>query len=75
MITFDDAELRQDGKVVLSGLSGMIDGGSLTALTGPNGSGKTTLFRAIAGLHPPSMPPRPGCCCRPFMNGIPNAAP
>ena len=75
MITFDDAELRQDGKVVLSGLSGMIDGGSLTALTGPNGSGKTTLFRAIAGLHPPSMPPRPGFYCRSSTNGTHKAAP
>jgi ABC-type multidrug transport system ATPase subunit len=40
--------------VILSGLSGTIAPGSLTALIGPNGSGKTTLLRTIAVLHPPA---------------------
>lgn len=52
MITFVDVELRHGERIVLSGLSGVIETGSLTALIGPNGSGKTTLLRAIAGLHP-----------------------
>jgi zinc/manganese transport system ATP-binding protein len=52
MITLDNVELRHGDRIVLSGLSGAIETGSLTALIGSNGSGKTTLLRAIAGLHP-----------------------
>jgi zinc/manganese transport system ATP-binding protein len=52
MITLDNIELRHGARVVLSGLSGTIPSGSLTALVGANGAGKTTLLRAIAGLHP-----------------------
>jgi zinc/manganese transport system ATP-binding protein len=52
MITLDNVELRHGERIVLFGLCGRIETGSLTALIGPNGSGKTTLLRAIAGLHP-----------------------
>jgi zinc/manganese transport system ATP-binding protein len=50
-ITLSGVELRHGTQVILSGLSGSIAPGSLTALIGPNGSGKTTLLRAVAGLH------------------------
>jgi zinc/manganese transport system ATP-binding protein len=52
MIELCDVELRHGSRVILSGLSGRFETGSLTALVGSNGSGKTTLLRAIAGLHP-----------------------
>lgn len=52
MIALSGVELRHGERVILSGLSGQIETGSLTALVGANGSGKTTLLRAIAGLHP-----------------------
>ena len=52
MITLDNVELRHGDRIVLSGLSGVIQTANLTALIGSNGSGKTTLLRAIAGLHP-----------------------
>jgi zinc/manganese transport system ATP-binding protein len=52
VITLENVKLRHGTRVILSGLSGAVETGSLTALIGPNGSGKTTLLRAIAGLHP-----------------------
>jgi zinc/manganese transport system ATP-binding protein len=52
LITLDGVELRMGSQVILSGLSGRFESGSLTAVIGANGSGKTTLLRAIAGLHP-----------------------
>ncbi|HQT80426.1 MAG TPA: ATP-binding cassette domain-containing protein [Rhodopila sp.] len=51
-IVLHDVELRHGARVIVSGLSGHLDPGSLTALIGANGAGKTTLLRAIAGLHP-----------------------
>jgi zinc/manganese transport system ATP-binding protein len=52
LITLDGVELRMGSQVILSGLSGRFESGSLTAVIGANGCGKTTLLRAIAGLHP-----------------------
>jgi len=51
-ITLDQVELRHGPRVIVSGLSGTFEPGSLTALVGANGTGKTTLLRALAGLHP-----------------------
>jgi zinc/manganese transport system ATP-binding protein len=51
-ITFDRVDLLHGTRPVVSGLTGSLATGSLTALVGPNGAGKTTLLRAIAGLHP-----------------------
>ncbi len=51
-IVVDQVELRHGNRIVIAGLSGTFQPGSLTALIGPNGAGKTTLLRALAGLHP-----------------------
>lgn len=51
-IIFDQVELRHGRRVVVTGLSGVLPPGSLTAVIGSNGAGKTTLLRALAGLHP-----------------------
>ena len=51
-VTLDQVELRHGLRVIVSGISGTFEPGSLTALIGPNGAGKTTLLRALAGLHP-----------------------
>lgn len=51
-ITFNGVALEHGGRVIVTGLTGVLRPASLTAVVGPNGSGKTTLLRAIAGLHP-----------------------
>jgi zinc/manganese transport system ATP-binding protein len=51
-VVLQDVELRHGERVIVSGLSGRFEPGSLTAVIGANGAGKTTLLRAIAGLHP-----------------------
>jgi zinc transport system ATP-binding protein len=51
-IQLQSVTVRQGGLEILSGISGGIPSGSVTAIIGPNGAGKTTLLRAILGLCP-----------------------
>ncbi|UQZ88040.1 ABC transporter [Deltaproteobacteria bacterium Smac51] len=43
-----------DGPELFGGLNASLEGGRVTALTGPSGRGKTTLARLICGLEKPS---------------------
>lgn len=46
--------LSRGGRVVVDGLSFMLEGGEALLLTGPNGAGKTTVLRALAGFLAPA---------------------
>jgi NitT/TauT family transport system ATP-binding protein len=46
------AEVRLDGRAILTELDLAIEGRGVTAVMGPSGVGKTTLLRLIAGLIP-----------------------
>jgi len=50
VFTIPESILREE-KIILSGISGNIDFGSLNALMGPSGAGKTTLLRCINGIN------------------------
>jgi zinc/manganese transport system ATP-binding protein len=52
-VRLDGVTLRHGAVAAVTGLTGVFQPGSLTAVVGPNGAGKTTLLRALAGLHPP----------------------
>ena len=52
-IAMRDLDLGWGGRVVLSGVSGAFERGSLTAVVGPNGAGKSTLIQALAGALQP----------------------
>lgn len=49
-LTIEDLTVRARRKTLLSGVSGEILPGQLTAVVGPNGAGKSTFLRALAGL-------------------------
>jgi zinc/manganese transport system ATP-binding protein len=46
-IRLDQATLCRGGRTIVSGLTGVFEPGSLTAVAGPNGSGKSTLLQAL----------------------------
>jgi len=52
-IAMRDLDLGWGGRVVLRGVSGVFERGSLTAVVGPNGAGKSTLIQALAGALQP----------------------
>lgn len=54
MIALHDVTVRYGGRTALAGLSAVLPGAGVTAVTGPNGAGKTTLGRVLLGLVPPS---------------------
>ncbi len=51
-IILENISVKIGGTSILSGVSGRLERGRVTALIGPNGAGKTTLLRALLGLQP-----------------------
>jgi iron complex transport system ATP-binding protein len=54
-IRLEEVSFAVRGRAILQGITGTINGGTLTCLLGANGSGKTTLLRILCGeLRPTS---------------------
>lgn len=51
-LELSDVAVGYGGATVLSGVSLVLDSGTIGCLLGPSGSGKTTLLRAIGGFEP-----------------------
>jgi ABC-type multidrug transport system ATPase subunit len=51
-------------KIILNGINGSVDFGSLNALMGPSGSGKTTLLKCLNGRNKSGI----GCESKIFLN-------
>jgi ABC-type polar amino acid transport system ATPase subunit len=47
-------QVRRGDRIVVQGVSFIVDRGEILALTGASGSGKTTVLRAVAGLDRPA---------------------
>lgn len=65
VLTFEEVRwTTPDGREVLGGVSGIVVGGTVTAILGASGAGKTTLLQTLGGQvptlnHPHSAPPTP----------------
>lgn len=53
MIELDHLVVGYDRQPITASLSGIIETGSMTAITGVNGCGKSTLLKTLAGFIPP----------------------
>jgi ATP-binding cassette subfamily C protein CydD len=53
-LEFDGLDVRSRRGLAPHGLSGVVEPGAVTVLTGPNGSGKTTAVQALLGLVEPA---------------------
>ncbi|MFC9550269.1 thiol reductant ABC exporter subunit CydD [Rhodococcus sp. NPDC056960] len=53
-LEFDGLDVRSRRGLAPHGLSGVVEPGAVTVLTGPNGSGKTTAVQALLGIVEPA---------------------
>lgn len=53
-VRLNDISIAYDRHVVVQGVTGSFEPGSLTAIAGPNGAGKSTLLKAVMGELRPS---------------------
>ncbi|KAJ1479455.1 P-loop containing nucleoside triphosphate hydrolase protein [Baffinella frigidus] len=55
VLTFEEVRwTTPDGREVLGGVSGIVVGGTVTAILGASGAGKTTLLQTLGGQHVPT---------------------
>lgn len=54
-IEFNNLDLKLPSSQLLHNVSGVLEGGSLTAVMGPSGCGKSSLLQALIGLHPAKL--------------------